>query len=86
MGAGLPVVASAIGSIPEYVQHEKTGLLFPAREHQALADTVMTLFSHKKLAHSIAQARAAYAKREFTAQRASKEVIDLYFKMLSDKR
>lgn len=86
MAAGLPVIASVIGSIPEYIQQEKTGILFPARDHQALAHAVITLLSHKKLAKAIGHAGAAYAKRYFTDERASKEVIALYAEILIEKQ
>lgn len=85
MAAGVPVIASAIGSIPEYVHHEKTGLLFPARDHEALAHGVITLLSHKKIANIIGSAGAAYAKKNFTTERASKEVIPVYTEILSEK-
>ncbi len=84
MAAGVPVIASAIGSIPEYIPHEKTGLLFPARDPRALAHAVITLLSHKKIANAISQAGAAYAKRHFTAERASREIIDLYTSIIHD--
>src|SRR5262249_53325237 len=40
MGAGLPVVATAVGGIREIVSHERTGLLVPADAPRALADAV----------------------------------------------
>lgn len=40
MAAGVPVIASRIGAIPEIIEHEKTGLLFPPGEEKALADTL----------------------------------------------
>jgi glycosyltransferase involved in cell wall biosynthesis len=37
---GLGVIGSNIGAIPEFVQHEKTGLLFEPGNAQALADSI----------------------------------------------
>ena len=36
-----PVVASAVGGIPEVIQHQRTGVLVPPNDPQALADAVV---------------------------------------------
>ena len=38
MAHGKPVIASAIGGIPELVEHDDTGLLFRPGDVQALSD------------------------------------------------
>jgi glycosyltransferase involved in cell wall biosynthesis len=43
MAAGVPVVATSVGGIPECVVHEKTGLLVPPNDANALADAVIGL-------------------------------------------
>src|SRR3990167_9180821 len=55
--AGLPVVATAVGGIPEIVEHKKTGLLVPAENPRALAYALW--YAH---AHPVARALAG---REF---------------------
>jgi glycosyltransferase involved in cell wall biosynthesis len=40
MAAGLPVVATAVGGVPELVVHGETGLLAPAGDEQAFADAL----------------------------------------------
>lgn len=37
LGLGLPVVATEVGSVPELVRHERTGLLAPAEQPEAIA-------------------------------------------------
>jgi glycosyltransferase involved in cell wall biosynthesis len=44
--AGLPVVASAIGGITDYVIAEKNGLLFPAANLEALVQTIRAAAAH----------------------------------------
>jgi glycosyltransferase involved in cell wall biosynthesis len=40
MAAGLPVVATAVGGVPELVVHGETGLLAPAGDEKAFADAL----------------------------------------------
>ncbi|MDL5158998.1 glycosyltransferase [Actinomycetospora termitidis] len=43
MSSGLPVVATAVGGVPEMVDHGSTGLLVPAGDVGALADALLTV-------------------------------------------
>jgi glycosyltransferase involved in cell wall biosynthesis len=43
LALGTPVVGSAIGGIPELIEHEKTGLLVPPGEAAAIASCVVAL-------------------------------------------
>lgn len=85
MASGCPVIASSIGSIPEYIIHRKTGLLFPARDHLALAKQVIALFSDKKLQKTIAISGKKYAQTTFSVDRAMQELCALYITILSKK-
>lgn len=46
---GIGVIGSDIGAIPEFVSHEKTGLLFEAGNAQALADAMMRVINDDTL-------------------------------------
>lgn len=59
MAAGLPVVATRVGGIPEVVEDGVTGLLVPPGDVDALADAVERLVADPALRHRMAdQARA----------------------------
>jgi glycosyltransferase involved in cell wall biosynthesis len=45
MGAGLPVVASAVGGVTECVRHGETGLLVPPADARSLADATLTILN-----------------------------------------
>jgi spore coat protein SA len=59
MAAGLPIVASAVGGVPEAVVHNETGLLVPANSAEELAAGISILLSDSAL-----RTRMAAAARE----------------------
>jgi glycosyltransferase involved in cell wall biosynthesis len=63
MAAGVPVIASNVGGLPEIVEHESTGLL-TANTPDAIAGSVRRLMQDRALAQSLAaRARALVAER-----------------------
>jgi glycosyltransferase involved in cell wall biosynthesis len=53
MARGLPIIATAVGGIPELVHHHKTGLLVPSDEPEVLAEAVTALMQDPALAQRI---------------------------------
>jgi glycosyltransferase involved in cell wall biosynthesis len=49
MAAGLPVVATSVGCVPEVVQNGKTGLLIPCRDQVALIAALRELAQNRPL-------------------------------------
>ena len=50
MAAGVPIVASAVGGIPDQIRHEGEGLLAPPGDPEALGDAVLKLLRDPGLA------------------------------------
>lgn len=63
---GIPVIASAVGGIPEQVIDGKTGWLVPPADERALADRLAELLASGDQARSMGQAGRLHARR-FTA-------------------
>lgn len=55
MAAGVPVVAAAVGGIPDFVVHEKNGLLVPSGDAAALAAAVRRLAADRELRRRLAE-------------------------------
>ncbi len=55
MAAGLPVITTPIGGIPEIIEHEKEGLLFACGDIRAMADHIMRLAVDEELRARIGQ-------------------------------
>ena len=58
MAAGLPVIATAVGGIPEQMQHLETGVLVPPEDPGAVADWIVRLHDDPALREDLGRARA----------------------------
>ena len=65
MAAGRPVVASAVGPVPEVVADGETGLLVPPGDPEALARAVVRVLRHPNLAARLGRAGRARAEAHF---------------------
>lgn len=81
--AQVPVVATAVGGVPEIVRHERTGLLVPPDDPQALAQGLGRLAQDAALrSHLVQQGRALY-EADLTAASMLAHTLALYQRCLS---
>jgi glycosyltransferase involved in cell wall biosynthesis len=66
--AGLPIIASRTGGIPEVVRHKDTGLLAPPHNPHALARALRTLLEHPEDAARYGHALKAYVEERFSKE------------------
>jgi glycosyltransferase involved in cell wall biosynthesis len=74
MSCALPVVASAVGAIPEVVADGLTGLLVPPGDPAATAGTLARVLTDPALRERLSRAAAARARETFDVER----MIDTY--------
>jgi glycosyltransferase involved in cell wall biosynthesis len=78
MASGTPVVASAIGGVPEIVRHQETGFLVPPGDHEALRDRLNQVLGDADLARRLgANARQDVLDR-FTWHKVAERCLDAY--------
>jgi glycosyltransferase involved in cell wall biosynthesis len=68
LSSGKPVIASDINGIPEFVKHEKNGLLFPPGNPKALAAAINRLLGDDSLYQSLSIAARQSAEALFQAR------------------
>lgn len=65
LACGVPVVSTAVGGVPFLVTHEKTALLVPAQDPQAMASALLRVLDDAALTQDLTTAGLALA-REFS--------------------
>jgi glycosyltransferase involved in cell wall biosynthesis len=78
MSAGIPVVASRVGGIPEQIDHLEHGVLIPADDPAALADWIVRLHDDPELRSRLAGAARGRVRDEFTPARQAQQVHRAY--------
>jgi glycosyltransferase involved in cell wall biosynthesis len=86
MAAGVPVVATEVGGVPEVIEHEKTGMLVAPGDHEALAAAVIKMLEDPLLSKRMAGRAKDLAEKEHSAGHMLDRIEDLYRDMLTKKR
>ncbi len=82
MSAGLPVVATDVGGLPQMVERGETGLLVPRRDAPALAAAIERLLFDPELARSMGEGGRLRHEREFSSRAMTERVSRLYESLL----
>jgi len=84
MAAGLPVVATRVGGIPEIVSEETSGILVPARDPKALADAMVRVAGDPELRARLGAGGKARV-RSFSADRTAVATRGVYEEALGTR-
>ena len=82
LACGIPVVASAIGGIPEQIVKERTGFLVPVEDAQTMAARILDLLADEGLRLGMGKEAAAEAARWFGQERMTREYLSFYREIL----
>ena len=83
MAAGLPVVASAVGGVPELIDEGRTGWLVAPADPQALADRLRMLILDPPLRRAMGAAGRARVAQHFSEQQMAAAVTRVYDEVLA---
>jgi succinoglycan biosynthesis protein ExoA len=82
LAIGTPVVASAVGGVPELIKDHETGLLVPPADSAALALSVASVLRDPWLASSLSSAGQSWVKTKFSASRQRESLLAIYRQIL----
>ena len=82
MAAGVPVVASAVGGIPDQIRHDKEGLLVPPGDTEALGEALLDLLRDPDRARRLGEAGRNRAASQFNHETMVHRIEDVYHTVL----
>lgn len=86
MAAGVPVLASAIGGVPDLIQHEVNGLLCDPDKPETFRAAVVRLLEDRSCAARLAAAAKAHALKRFHPLVVAREHVKIYREVLKKSR
>jgi glycosyltransferase involved in cell wall biosynthesis len=85
LACGTPVVATAVGGIPEQIEDTRTGFLVPAGDAHALADRLMQLLADPALRSGMGTRGAETARREFDLRQQASAYLAWYHELVHER-
>jgi glycosyltransferase involved in cell wall biosynthesis len=86
MAAGLPVVATAVGGIPELVEDGRNGRLVPPGNPDALATALLDMLDHPERAAEFGRAGRRIIEQTYSFDRMVEQFETLYLSELAARR
>jgi glycosyltransferase involved in cell wall biosynthesis len=78
MSAGLPIIATAVGGVPETIAQDRSGLLVPSGDPAALAQAMARLLEDPERAARLGAAAAEDAAARFSVERYRESLLAIY--------
>jgi glycosyltransferase involved in cell wall biosynthesis len=85
MACRLPVVATAVGGVPELVRDNETGLLVLPRDPQAIAEAILRLYGDRALGARLGRRGYEVVHEKFSAEAMARKIIAVYKKIAARK-
>ena len=83
MAAGLPVISTAVGAIPDFVKDGEDGFLIPPRDAGAIAAAILQLLGDEPLRRRMSDRVRERAPREFAIEVGCEQVADVVREVLA---
>jgi glycosyltransferase involved in cell wall biosynthesis len=82
MEANVPVIATAVGGVPEMVENDNSALLVPLGDHLELAASIARLLTDTAVAQRLTTSAASLIDTRFTPENYVRSVFEIYRSVL----
>lgn len=83
---GTPSIATAVGALPEMIDHGRDGYLYQFHETHVLAQYICNLFENESLAKQFSVLGREHAGRTYNREENSRKLLDMYDAILSEQK
>lgn len=83
MAAGVPIVATNVGGVPEIVTHDETGWLVSARDPAAMAEAIGTLLRDAGFSQRLSANGLALVSNRFSPEVYRRSLIEFYHELIA---
>ena len=84
MVSNIPVVATAVGGIPEQIEDGVTGFLVPKADVEGMSKAIQRLLDDDELRSKIGISAGSYARKRFTIDHRVSAFLEFYEEILAD--
>jgi glycosyltransferase involved in cell wall biosynthesis len=86
MAANLPIVATAVGGVPEMIANNESALLVPPNDPPTLAAGIASLLTDKDLAQRLAKEAATLVDNQFAPENYVRSLVEIYSEVIEGRR
>jgi glycosyltransferase involved in cell wall biosynthesis len=85
MAAGIPIVATAVGGVPEIIEHNQSALLVSPNDPQALAVALVRALTEKDFAKSLAANASLMVETRYTSEKYVRSLYKIYRNVMASR-
>ncbi|MCL4500890.1 MAG: glycosyltransferase [Deltaproteobacteria bacterium] len=86
MAAGLPVIVSRVGGLPEVVTDGENGLLIPPKTPEALAQALERLLVDPAFSKNLGEKARRQVETNYSLDRLGREINEIYLELIEKKK
>ena len=86
MAANLPIVATAVGGVPEMVEDNESALLVPANDPSSLAASIARLLADREFAQRLTANAATLVDTRHTPENYVRSLVEIYCEVIDVRR
>jgi len=86
MACGKPVIATNVGGLPEYLEHERTAIIIPPRDPNAIAKAAVSLLQDRNKISSMGELCRERATMLFDVRHKVYEIEKIYIELINENK